>query len=369
MNVAHLYGKLAHQPAFENPAVYHGGAQKIACQIALSMREYADQVFFFSDDNETTAVVQMFQREGILHRQVKFRIQSFKWLAMIVRVMKIVRHEQIDVLHCHSRFTLFCAWTVSKLAGIKLIYTAHSVYEDKWLTRYFFGQHIVAISLQVKNNLTGYFSVKEDRISLIYNGVDIKNAPIDSIHKIDELYGLTGKNPVVVAVGRLHSDKGLEYLLRSLPRVVKEYPLLRLLLVGEGDLRSYLEDLVDELGVNSYVIFCGRQHDPRPFMQRSVCLCMPSLREGFGCVMVEAMLLEVPVIVTRVGVAPEIIGGGTGIFVPQRDSQKLADALLRVLRNPNDSKEMGERGKLLVESKLSLLKMQESYRRYYDELF
>jgi len=369
VKVAHLYHKLAHQPASKNPAIYHGGAQKVACQIALSMREYTEKVFFFSEDDDTTAIVQMFNQEGILHRQLKFRSNPFKWLSVIINMRAMVRHEQIDVLHCHSRLTLFSAYIVSILTRTKLIYTVHSVYHDKWLTRFFFGRNIIAISLQVKNNLIDYFLIKKNRISLIYNGVSTPKVSQNEISAINTLYELEPNIPVVVLVGKLVKAKGFDYFINGVPDVLKEHPSLKVLILGEGCFRSSLELLVKNLNLNSSVIFCGNQVDPRPFMQRAVCLCSPSLQEGFGCAILEAMFLETPVIATNVGVAPEVIlNGENGILIPTQNSQAISKALLQILHNPTNSKNMAKQARQSVEKKFTLKQMLLEYKDYYDKL-
>lgn len=140
---------------------------------------------------------------------------------------------------------------------------------------------------------------------------------------------------ILLALGRLVPQKGLDVAVRALPTVRRTHPDAVLVVAGEGPERHALEDLAAELDVAGALFLPGRAGDVAALLERADLLVHPSRWEGFGLVLLEAMLASTPVVATRVSSIPEIvIDGETGVLVPPEDAQALAAALVRVLDDP-----------------------------------
>jgi glycosyltransferase involved in cell wall biosynthesis len=202
---------------------------------------------------------------------------------------------------------------------------------------------VVTPSSGVASVLRSDFAVENRKLNVIPNAIELEH--------IRELAGetvthpfLESPEPVVVSVGRLTVQKGYTHLLRAIALVNAKVPC-RLLILGDGEKRKELEELVTELGISDKVCFCGFQKNPFKFMSRTRAFVLSSLWESFGNVLIEAMALGLPVISTRAPYGPEDIiqDGETGILVPPGDPKALGEAILRVLTN-SDIKRMAEAG-------------------------
>jgi phosphatidylinositol alpha-1,6-mannosyltransferase len=179
---------------------------------------------------------------------------------------------------------------------------------------------------------------------------------------------------VVLTVGRWHADeryKGMDTLITSLPRLLPRWPELQLVAIGDGDDRSWLEDLAEESGVRMHVHFLSGLS----YQELAACyahaeiFALPSRGEGFGLVYLEAMASGKPVIGGAHGGAPEVIDDGrTGYLVPHGDAGQLATAIETLLANPGLAHELGRRGKQRVENEYRFSAFAKSLKKILREL-
>lgn len=177
------------------------------------------------------------------------------------------------------------------------------------------------------------------RMTVIYNGVDEQ---VFSIRKKDTSSNVRN----ILAVGRLESVKGFQCLIDAFLVVSKTYAAsVSLTIVGDGSLKSALIEQVHGLNLDERVIFIPSmpQQDLVKHYQQADLLCVPSLQESFGCVIVEAMACGTPVVASRVGGIPEIIDSTSGILVPPGEPQALVQALADALERKWDSSLIRER--------------------------
>jgi glycosyltransferase involved in cell wall biosynthesis len=186
----------------------------------------------------------------------------------------------------------------------------------------------VVVSQGEKEDLIQNFKIPEKRIIVVYN-------PLDRL-RIAELSaedpGIHFEVPVVVSVGRLVHQKGFDILLGAF-RKVRDVKAAKLLILGDGEKREELISLAQSLDLQDDVVFLGMQVNPFQFMRGAEVFCLASRYEGLGNVILEAMALGVPVIVSDCPSGPaEIVENGTyGILVPTENVDALAEALIRVL--------------------------------------
>jgi glycosyltransferase involved in cell wall biosynthesis len=180
--------------------------------------------------------------------------------------------------------------------------------------------------------------------------------------------GVDAETCLIVGVGRLEPVKGFQVLVRALPSILGVIPSARLLLVGYGSLRSQLEADARALGVADRLEIAGPQLDVAVYLAAADLVVVPSLNEGMGRVLVEAMALERPVVATRVGGIPAVVADGeTGSLVPAEDPPALARAVAELLKDPGLRQRMGEAGRRRAE-RFSLAAMESRLLGLYREL-
>jgi glycosyltransferase involved in cell wall biosynthesis len=187
---------------------------------------------------------------------------------------------------------------------------------------------VVVVSQGEKEDLIRNFKISEKRIIVIYNPLDrVRIAELSA-----EDTGIHFEMPLVVSVGRLVHQKGFDILLRAF-RKVRDVKTAKLMIVGDGEEREALMSLVQSLHLQGDVLFAGMRGNPFQFMRKAEVFCLASRYEGFGNVILEAMSLGVPVIVTDCPSGPSEItdNGRYGILVSPEDPDAIAEALIRVL--------------------------------------
>jgi glycosyltransferase involved in cell wall biosynthesis len=174
--------------------------------------------------------------------------------------------------------------------------------------------------------------------------------------------------PLVGVVGRLEPQKGHAYLLEAWPSVLAEFPDARLLIVGDGSLRSRLQTRAHELAVADRIIFAGFRADVPRVLDALDILALPSLYEGMPLTAIEASAMARPVVATAVDGTPEVIREArTGRLVPPADPGALSRAIRGILRDPLGAERMGRAGRDFVLDRFALDRQVASTARVYRE--
>jgi len=164
----------------------------------------------------------------------------------------------------------------------------------------------------------------------------------------------------------LRTVKGVEYGIRAFAKALEQHPNMKLALAGEGDQRKELESLSTELRIENNVKFLGARIDLPNVLSACDSVIMPSLSEGFPRVAIEAMAASKPIIATRVGGTPEaIIHNQTGILVPSKDIEAMADAIVNVANNSELATRLGDAARERTEQHYSASK----YVARLDEMY
>ncbi len=183
------------------------------------------------------------------------------------------------------------------------------------------------------------------------------------------------REPIVLFVGRLVEKKGGEYLVRAMAAVQRRLPDVKLLVIGDGPLRSHLQTLADQLAVRAQ--FLGKQppDQVRHWMNRAQVFCGPSIvarsgdAEGFGMVFAEAQAMGLPVVSFATGGIPEaVIHGETGLLALEKDTAQLAKNLTRLLTDEDLRQRFALAGQAHVAAKLDLQKNTRQLESIYDEV-
>ena len=177
---------------------------------------------------------------------------------------------------------------------------------------------------------------------------------LGSIHPVTpETVAARAKLLTVSAMRSHDQQKGIDTIIRALPSVIQQFPSLEYTIIGDGSDRARLEELAVNLGVKAHVTFRGTVTDAELREAYTGCdvFALPSAKEGFGFVFIEAMAYNKPVVAARAGAAPEVVlENETGILVDYGDDRQLAEALIRLFSHPELCCTLGEAGKRRVEA-------------------
>ncbi len=231
---------------------------------------------------------------------------------------------------------------------------------------YPWADRIVAVSRAIRQDLIDNFHIPENKVNVIYNPVDTKEIEHLSREAVEHPW-FHESIPVIISVGRLTKQKGYPVLLQAFSRVKKDIPC-RLAIIGEGEDRSNLRDLARDLGLGSDVAFLGFRKNPFKYMSKASVFVLSSLYEGFPNVILEAMALGLPVISADCPSGPsEIIEDGkSGLLLPVEDSDALADAIIKVLKDQTLREALGSEARQRVRL-FALDKKVKDYRRLFLE--
>jgi glycosyltransferase involved in cell wall biosynthesis len=204
---------------------------------------------------------------------------------------------------------------------------------------------ILAVSKAVAEEAIGYYRLPKEKVVVIHNGVQL-------IHAREE----EREENLILSAGRMTWRKGFTYLIEAMPHILKEYPKAKLLLVGDGAYKRFLEEHTKRLQLEKSVSFCGNL--PREKLlhlyAKAHAYVQPSLYEPLGNTVLEAMAAERPVIATRVGGIPEIITNEKdGLLIAPQSGLQIAEAVKTIFSDVSWSKKLGENAKARVEKSFS----------------
>jgi glycosyltransferase involved in cell wall biosynthesis len=192
---------------------------------------------------------------------------------------------------------------------------------------------IIAVSDGVRIDSERFLGIRHGKCQTIYNPIDTNKILMASEEPLDHSWFDADAPPVIFTVGRLEKQKDLLNLIEAFSQVRKQMDV-RLMILGEGSERKMLEAKVREYNLDSYVLMPGFVKNPYPYFKRAAVFALSSQWEGLPTVLIEALTLGLPVVATDCPSGPsEILRSGKyGIIVPTKNSSKLAEGIMRVLK-------------------------------------
>lgn len=301
----------------------------------------------------------------------------------IIAVLKLaflLNQNDYDIVHMHTSHAhtlgvlavLFSGVSAKKVVSrrvdfsIKKHYTSH--------LKYLWGvDRYIAVSKAVKNVLIKD-GIPSEKIAVVHDGIDFGRFNGMGLKGRETLplrqeFDVKPSTFVIGNVAHLADHKGHQYLIKSIPYVLKEFPDVKFFIVGDGELRSPLQELANKLNLNDKLIFTGFRKDVPQFLEFFDLFVLSSHLEGLCSALLEALAMRKPVVVTAAGGVPEIIKDGVnGILVPTKNPEALAAGIIRMIRDRNMAKKMGENGRQTVETRFSVEKMVMETLDVYTEL-
>lgn len=294
------------------------------------------------------------------------------------RLLERLRAAPVDVIHAHTRVGQVVADAVSRRLGVPYVTTWHGIYRLRLGRRLWpcTGAIAIAISEPVRAQLLHDFHMPPARVRRIYNGIDVDHyarppAP-GALEAYRVRWGIPSGGRVIGGLGRLAAGevKGFDLLLVAASLLTHDLPDLRVLIVGDGPRRPFLEDIARRLGLRDRVVFAGTAEDVRlPLALMDLFIFPSRWPEAFGLTLVEAMAAGNTVIATRMGAVPEIVRHGVdGWVVPPNDPEALANAAAPLLRDPEARRRFGAQAQARVRALFTLDRLTDEVEAVYREV-
>jgi len=310
------------------------------------------------------------RREGIDYEIVK-------------RIVRIVQDNSIDIIHSHNWGTLFYAFMAAVVTRRVHIHGEHGkehfseTSQGNWKRLLLkkssarISDFFITVSENLKEELIQEWGVRQNKITVIRNGIDslLFKPDLSAGEQIrKELY--IGANDIVVGtVGWLRPIKNQSAIIRILPELLKKKENLKVVIVGDGEDRHKLEKLAQEHNVSSNIIFTGHREDVESLLNAFDIYIQASLFEGMSNTIMQAMSVGIPVVAMNVGGNSELVKDGiTGYLVKPESSIVLIERILYLSNNRDICKEMGKNGRDIITRDFSINMMirsnEDVYRRF-----
>lgn len=308
-------------------------------------------------------------------------------LSMIIKAFKLSQENSFDIIHVHDWLSAFAGYVLKHSFKKPLLATIHAteygrnqgiytkeqkfIHDIEWWLTYE-AWRVIVCSNFMKEEIINLFKLPEDKIDIIPNGVNVENLKTNlNLNEIRKNFALPHEK-IILFIGRMYYQKGPEYLLRSAPFVLSQFPNAKFIFIGTGDLLNSLREEANNLGLQNKAVFTGFIDDSlRNALLNIADICVfPSIYEPFGIVALEAMALSKPVVASNLGGFKEIINSGyDGLLFTPKDIYDLAQKILSLLNNETFAKTLGERAKEKVEKIYTWEKIAERTLKVYEKVF
>ena len=325
---------------------------------------------------------------GIRYIHLPVLVRNIHMVYDLIALFKIYRFlakEKFDVVHTHTSKAGLLGRFAAKLAGTPLVvHTPHGHifygYFRRLKTKMFIRleklasrmtHKIVALTDRERSDYITHKIVREGKCIVIHSGIELdryRELTIEEKNKLKKEIGIPEDAMVVGTAGRLISVKGPEFMIKASQHISLESPETYLIFAGDGPLKEDLQTLAKETGTDKNIVFLGWRDDVPRILSVFDIFLLPSLNEGMGRVLAEAMALGKPIVASNVGGIPDlVIHGKNGYLVPPQNPEKLAKYTQLLLEDKDKREKMGRAGKEMA-SGFTHEAMVQKIARLYEEL-
>lgn len=303
-------------------------------------------------------------------------------LPLLLRLRLALRQIKPDIVHTHLIHADVFGYAAARLAQVSAVVSSRHLddifrYRSRWrrINRWLWRRIDagIAISAAMKRFALETEEAPADKVSIVLYGMEYRWRSDDDIASSrDQLRTELNLPPDAQVLGmasRLVEQKGIPYALEALRRIRSDFPRAHLVIAGDGEKAGELRRLASMLGIADRVCWLGWREDAADLMAAFDIFLLPSLHEGFGLALLEAMARRVPIIASRIGAIPEVVvDGETGILVEARNVDQLAEAMARLLKDRALRKYMGLLGAARLEEHFSVDKMVDGTLAVYQKI-
>jgi glycosyltransferase involved in cell wall biosynthesis len=336
-----------------------GGAQKLLLDQAR---------WFHARGNDVTAIF-FYDKEGLGEKWRKglgfplltlseigpggsLARRYFGLLGGLLRLWALLRRGHFDVVETFTYDSNLLALPLAWLAGVPVrIATHHGMIEGfpRWIERLHSwtvnaGAASALVSVSNKaSEQAAQAGIRREHLVVIPNGIPPMGSAAADRNRMRSDLGLQDTDILLLSVGRLVFQKGHEFLVQAMPRILSRFPRVKVMICGAGSLRGDLQAQIDGLQLSSCVTLEGNQSDIERYLVSADVFVLPSRWEGLPVALLEAMRAGLPVVAARVEGVEEVVQHEIqGLLVPPGDSGALGDAVLNLVERPDRRVSMGE---------------------------
>lgn len=352
--------------SWEYPPRIVGGISRVVHDLAQKLGEQNNEVHVITCWEQGTNDVEK-DKNVFVHRVHTYNIDTSNFVdwalqlnfALLEHSARLIYETGVfDVVHAHDWLVAFAARALKYAYYMPLVSTIHATESGRnwgihndvqryinniewWLT--YESWKVIVNSEYMKNEVKNLFNLPEDKICVVFNGVDIdKFTGLERDYEFRRKYAADNEK-IVFFVGRLVNEKGAQVLVDSIPKIVNYYHDVKFIIAGKGPQIDYLRTKVSMMNIENKVYFTGYISDEnlnRLYKCADIAV-FPSLYEPFGIVALEGMVANLPVVVSDVGGLGEIINHGVdGMKAYTGNANSLADSILAILFNPEKAEKM-----------------------------
>ena len=320
-----------------------GGAEIMCENLVYELKKMGNEVIVVSLYNKQTPITERFKKSGVdiryLNKKDGFDISLFN------KLRKLFLQEKPDVIHTHIYTTKY-VFPIAAQLRIRVIHTVHSI-ATKEMSKtsrklnQFFYKHFdvtpVALSEAVKKTIIEEYKLEPVAVPVILNGIDLEKCKPKIHYDIDNVFR-------IVHVGSFLEVKNHVGLISAFEIFNKKHPNSELHLIGDGERRKQIEQMISEKGLSTNVKFYGLQSNVHLYLHDMDVFTLPSLYEGVPMSIVEAMGTGLPIVATNVGGIPDMLDDESALLVPV-DSNAIAEAFENYYKDKELRRQHGERAR------------------------
>lgn len=363
---------------WEYPPRIVGGIARHCHDLAIALATLGHEVHIFTLDFPGAPAFEE-TAEGVKIYRVASELGHPNFLTWVLlfnhfiekRMAEVSQKIKFDVLHVHDWLTAPAGVTSKHSIGKPMILTMHSTEHGRsgihnpdshtidgieWWANYE-ASKVIATSGSMKSEVCDHFRLPWEKVEIIPNAIDSSkyHGSVDR-GAVRARYGVQPHEKLVLSVGRLVPQKGIEYLIQAVPNVAWRYPEAKFVIVGEGWYRDHLQYVAGTTGQAWRINFTGfiPDHELTALTLSSDVLVMPSIYEPFGIVALEGMAAGIPVVASQVGGLAEIIEHDkTGVLVYPRNPDSIAWGITHVLSNPDHARWLAQNARKTLQKAYS----------------
>ena len=309
------------------------------------------------------------RKKGIMVLDIVLKNLSVLNPFVLLKLVNVYKVNKVDTVVLNLSRDLKCGGISAQMAGVKNIIFRRG--SDRSVRNYFINRYLyqrVVTGILTNSQATkkailsnGISLVDPDKITVIPNGIDTHNF----LNKDFQALQPKQKSSIVLgALGRLEPQKNFEFLIPVALELKKRGVPFQFLIGGKGSQETRLKSLVDENDLTDVFHFLGFLDNPKDLLMSSDVFLLPSLWEGFGYVIVEASLSELPVIAFDISSNGEVINEATGYLTPPQDVAAFCDKIVYLYDHPEERKAMGKAGRTFVSEHFESTKIFERIEAY-----
>lgn len=343
------------------PTLSMGGGERVVSELSLNLPDSIETtIVLFKNDVFYPYKGKLISLNMSLSNGFLFKIYYF--LKGFFQFKKIVKKENPDHIISFGVPADLMSLLVSPsktLIGVHSLWSkSHKGIIEKNLIKLLFNKakKFICVSKTVAEDLKENFNIKQEKIKIIYNPIDIEKIQKQADQPIELEHQEIFKNPVIINMGRFSEEKNHYFLIKTFKEIKKKIKTVKLVILGDGEKRIFLEQLIKELGLEDSVHLLGIQDNPFKFLAKAKVFVLSSSREGLPCSILEAMACGLPVISTDCRSGPrEILAPKTDIKIQTKNIEYAEFGILTPTDYSTDSKKKLAEAvtKVLTDKKLS----------------